>query len=63
MKVKTPRDSSSDISDLLEDLLGDYKINTKNTSESLAIKSMNNSGKPVHENIQTQLDLKEKESS
>lgn len=59
MKGKNQTGSSSDEAHFDNELDGNDKTNIENMSESLAIKSMNNRGKPVHENIQTQFDLKE----
>ena len=56
MKVKTPRDSSSEDPNFEDELAGEDKINTKNMSESLAKPSLKNKGKPIPGNIQTQLD-------
>ena len=61
MKVKTPRDSSSEDPNFEDELAGEYKINIENTSESLAKPTLRwmNKGKPFQENIKTQLHLKE----
>lgn len=59
MKVKAQRDSSSDEAKFDDELAGDDKKNIENMGESLPIKSMNDKGKLIAENIQTQPHLKE----
>jgi hypothetical protein len=63
VKGKNQTGSSSDEANFDNELDGDDKTNVENMSETLARHSMKNKGKPIHENIQTQPHLKEKESS